>query len=89
MAVEPLYSSFQVNTVVMRGLNDDEIGDFVELTRDKPINVRFIEFMPFDGNVWNSKKLVSYVEMMTAVVSSLPASSSDFINPCNTNITDS
>lgn len=85
MAAEPLYSSFQVNTVVMRGLNDDEIGDFVELTRDKPINVRFIEFMPFDGNVWNSKKLVSYMEMMTAVVSSLP----DFIGPCNISIKDS
>lgn len=59
----------QVNTVVMRGLNDDEILDFVELTRDKPINVRFIEFMPFDGNVWNSKKLVSYMEMMDMIVS--------------------
>lgn len=56
----------------MRGLNEDEIVDFVELTRDKPINVRFIEFMPFDGNVWNSKKLVSYMEMMDIVVSRLP-----------------
>lgn len=62
----------QVNTVIMRGLNEDEIVDFVELTRDKPINVRFIEFMPFDGNVWNSKKLVSYMEMMDIVVSRLP-----------------
>ena len=53
----------------MRGLNDDEILDFVELTREKPINVRFIEFMPFDGNVWNSKKLVSYMEMMDTIVS--------------------
>lgn len=56
----------------MRGLNEDEIVDFVELTRNKPINVRFIEFMPFDGNVWNSKKLVSYMEMMDIVVSHLP-----------------
>lgn len=58
----------QVNTVVMRGLNDDEILDFVEITRDRDINVRFIEFMPFDGNVWNPKKLVSYVEMMDTIV---------------------
>ncbi|PNT69092.1 hypothetical protein BRADI_3g49061v3 [Brachypodium distachyon] len=41
----------------MRGMNKDEICDFVELTRHKPINVRFIKFMPFDGNVWNVKKL--------------------------------
>lgn len=58
----------QVNCVVMRGFNDDEICDFVELTRERPINVRFIEFMPFDGNVWNVKKLVSYAEMMDKVV---------------------
>lgn len=58
----------QVNCVVMRGFNDDEICDFVELTRKKPINVRFIEFMPFDGNVWNVKKLVPYAEMFDKVV---------------------
>lgn len=61
-------SIYQVNCVVMRGFNDDEICNFVELTREKPINVRFIEFMPFDGNVWNVKKLVSYAEMFDIVV---------------------
>lgn len=53
----------------MRGMNDDEICNFVELTKHKPINVRFIEFMPFDGNVWNVKKLVPYAEMLDKVVS--------------------
>lgn len=52
----------------MRGVNDDEICDFVELTRSRPINVRFIEFMPFDGNVWKVKKLVPYYEMLDKVV---------------------
>lgn len=60
--------TLQVNCVVMRGINDDEICDFVELTREKPINVRFIEFMPFDGNVWNVKKLVPYAEILDKVV---------------------
>lgn len=67
-AVDLGYDPVKVNCVVMRGFNDDEICDFVELTRDKPINVRFIEFMPFDGNVWNVKKLVSYAEMLDIVV---------------------
>ncbi|KAG8391333.1 hypothetical protein BUALT_Bualt01G0176900 [Buddleja alternifolia] len=66
-AIELGYNPVKVNCVVMRGFNDDEICDFVELTRDKPINVRFIEFMPFDGNVWNVKKLVSYSEMLDIV----------------------
>ncbi|KAG9446312.1 hypothetical protein H6P81_012440 [Aristolochia fimbriata] len=67
-AVDLGFNPVKVNCVVMRGLNDDEICDFVELTRDRPINVRFIEFMPFDGNVWNVKKLVPYAEMMDKVV---------------------
>jgi cyclic pyranopterin phosphate synthase len=63
-AVELGYSPVKVNVVVMRGVNDDEISDFVELTKNNPMNVRFIEYMPFDGNVWSSNKMVSYKEMM-------------------------
>ncbi|XP_052170464.1 GTP 3',8-cyclase, mitochondrial isoform X2 [Diospyros lotus] len=66
-AIDLGYNPVKVNCVVMRGFNDDEICDFVELTREKPINVRFIEFMPFDGNVWNVKKLVPYAEMLDRV----------------------
>lgn len=57
----------QVNVVVMRGINDDEMEDFVELTRHQPVNVRFIEYMPFDGNVWSTNKMVTYREMMQRV----------------------
>ncbi|GAV77609.1 Radical_SAM domain-containing protein/Mob_synth_C domain-containing protein/Fer4_14 domain-containing protein [Cephalotus follicularis] len=67
-AVQLGYNPVKVNCVVMRGFNEDEICDFVELTRHEPINIRFIEFMPFDGNVWNVKKLVPYSEMLDTVV---------------------
>lgn len=56
-----------MNVVVMRGVNEDEIPAFVELTRDLPLNVRFIEYMPFDGNVWSDQKMVPYKDMITAV----------------------
>ncbi|HYW50626.1 MAG TPA: GTP 3',8-cyclase MoaA [Gemmatimonadaceae bacterium] len=36
----------KVNVVVMRGVNDDEVQDFAQLTRDHPWHVRFIELMP-------------------------------------------
>jgi cyclic pyranopterin phosphate synthase len=36
----------KINMVVMRGVNDDEVADFAALTLDKPITVRFIEYMP-------------------------------------------
>lgn len=64
--------TMQVNVVVMRGINDDEIGDFVELTRERAINVRFIEYMPFDGNVWSDSKMVTYKQMMSAVQQRFP-----------------
>lgn len=37
--------------MVMRGLNEDELIDFVSLTERKPLDVRFIEYMPFEGKI--------------------------------------
>ncbi|MBP3193311.1 GTP 3',8-cyclase MoaA [Natronogracilivirga saccharolytica] len=48
----------KLNMVVMRGVNDDEIVDFAELARAMPVTVRYIEFMPFDGNRWDDRKMV-------------------------------
>lgn len=42
----------KLNMVVMKNVNDNELADFVELTKEKPLDVRFIEFMPFSGNKW-------------------------------------
>jgi GTP 3',8-cyclase len=41
----------KLNCVVMRGQNDDELVDFAELTRERPVFVRFIEVMPVHENV--------------------------------------
>lgn len=57
----------KVNVVVMKGVNEDEIGDFVALTRKLNVDVRFIEYMPFDGNRWRGGKFVSYAEMLESV----------------------
>uniref|UniRef100_A0A665V048 Molybdenum cofactor biosynthesis protein 1 n=2 Tax=Echeneis naucrates TaxID=173247 RepID=A0A665V048_ECHNA len=66
-AIEMGYNPVKVNCVVMRGLNEDELLDFVALTEKKPLEVRFIEYMPFDGNKWNFKKMVSYQEMLDCI----------------------
>jgi cyclic pyranopterin phosphate synthase len=57
----------KLNMVVMAGVNSDELVDFVELSKDKPLHVRFIEFMPFNGNDWNLSKGTSYQEMMQVI----------------------
>lgn len=54
----------KVNAVLIKGINDDEITDFIEWTRHTNIHVRFIEFMPFDGNNWDWNKKVSYREIL-------------------------
>lgn len=50
--------NIKINTVLIKGVNDDEIIDFIEFTKNKNVSIRFIEFMPFDGNKWNKDKLV-------------------------------
>ena len=57
----------KVNAVLMKGFNENEIIDFIHFTKDLPISVRFIEFMPFDGNKWDMSKMVSYAEVMNYV----------------------
>ena len=67
MALDMGYNPVKVNCVVMRSFNDDELGNFVELTRDKPIEVRFIEYMPFDGNGWNDVRFMPYKDMIERI----------------------
>ena len=57
----------KINAVLMKDFNEDEIVNFIKLTEFQNINVRFIEFMPFDGNEWNKNKLVSQAEIINRV----------------------
>ncbi|CAM9129802.1 unnamed protein product [Choristocarpus tenellus] len=62
----------KINCVVMRGVNSDEIAHFLEFTRDKELDVRFIEWMPFDDNRWNDDKFVSYEAMLEIIKEQYP-----------------
>ncbi|HEY0896975.1 MAG TPA: GTP 3',8-cyclase MoaA [Sphingobacteriaceae bacterium] len=57
----------KLNVVVMKGLNEDEINDFVEWTRLAPVHVRFIEFMPFSGNRWTSNQVVTLGQILQTI----------------------
>jgi molybdenum cofactor biosynthesis enzyme MoaA len=56
--------SLKINCVVMRGINDDEMGNFVKFALQHNITTRFIEVMPFDGNNWNAQQFVGYHEIL-------------------------
>ncbi|KAF4973506.1 hypothetical protein FZEAL_9313 [Fusarium zealandicum] len=62
----------KINCVVMRGVNDREVLPFVDLTKDQDIEVRFIEYMPFDGNKWSKGKMFSYSEMLDLIRTKYP-----------------
>ncbi|KAA8620743.1 MoaA Molybdenum cofactor biosynthesis enzyme [Pyrenophora tritici-repentis] len=62
----------KVNCVVMRGLNEREILPFVEMGREKDIEVRFIEYMPFGGNKWSENKMISFQEMLDIIRAKYP-----------------
>lgn len=58
----------KLNMVVMQGVNDDEIDDFIELTYRYPLHVRFIEFMPIgETEAWDEEKLVTQQEILERI----------------------
>ncbi len=59
----------KINVVVMKDFNESEILDFIEWTKNTPVHVRFIEFMPFAGNRWTSNKVVSMDEILKRIES--------------------
>lgn len=61
------FSPLKVNVVVMAGVNEDEILDFVAFVRDKLLNVRFIEFMPFKSNQWQVGRMIPYADIKARI----------------------
>jgi len=57
----------KINMVVMKGFNDDEINDFIAWTMCNPVQIRFIEFMPFSGNRWTSNRVVDLHTILSTV----------------------
>jgi GTP 3',8-cyclase len=58
----------KINTVVVRGWNDDEVVDFARFARSMGYTVRFIEFMPLDGRgIWGLNLVVSKREMIQRI----------------------
>lgn len=52
------FEPLKINAVLIRGINDDEVGDFAAWTKDIPVWVRFIEYMPYRDNQWEKNKVV-------------------------------
>jgi len=57
----------KVNCVVVRGFNDDEINEFVNLTKKYPIYIRFIELMPLGDTGWGKGHFISADEIKSLI----------------------
>ncbi len=64
----------KINCVLMGGVNDDEIPDFVELTRHEPVSIRFIELMPIGPCMgWDKSRFIPAGAVLRAVPALVPA----------------
>ena len=60
--------SVKLNTVVMRGVNDDELVALIEFARAHQVEIRFIEYMDVGGATeWTAEQVVSQREMLESV----------------------
>lgn len=67
-AAEEYFGHTKINCVLMGGINDDEIADMVELTRERDIEVRFIELMPIgECALWDESRFISNETVLQAV----------------------
>jgi cyclic pyranopterin phosphate synthase len=59
------FTGTKIDTVVIRGVNDDELGDLIEFGRTVPAEVRFIEYMDVGGATrWSRDAVVSRAEIL-------------------------
>jgi cyclic pyranopterin phosphate synthase len=65
-AVEAGLLPLKLNVVLVRGINEGEIDDFIAMTRDHPIDVRFIELMPIGDHGENTARRISNQEVLAA-----------------------
>lgn len=56
----------KINVVVVAGMNDGEIDDFIALTREQPLDVRFIELMPIGDQGRNTQRQISNQDLLVA-----------------------
>ncbi|MBI1390078.1 MAG: GTP 3',8-cyclase MoaA [bacterium] len=61
------FHNVKLNVVVMGGVNDDEALDFIDFVKDRSMEVRFIEYMPFQSNGWSEGRFTPWRETRAAI----------------------
>ncbi len=62
------FAPIKINSLIMRGVNDDEVGDIVQFAAERGLHARFIEHMPLDaGHTWDRTEMVTGAEILEQV----------------------
>ena len=61
------FQSIKLNTVTIKGINDDEIVNLAKFARERQIEIRFIEYMPIGANPWEKAKVVLAHEIIEKI----------------------
>ncbi|MBI2841592.1 MAG: GTP 3',8-cyclase MoaA [Acidobacteria bacterium] len=84
-AVDAGFERIKINTVLIRGENDDEVVDFLELGRQWGVEIRFIEFMPLEeGDRWKRELVVAASEIVERVAARYPVTPLPMEDPSQT-----
>jgi cyclic pyranopterin phosphate synthase len=77
LAAFPEAHPIKINAVAIRGFTEDEVIPFADLARRTPYEVRFIEFMPLDGDrAWSGDRVLTGAEIRSLVEAVYP------LEPC-------
>ena len=75
-ALETEFEKVKINSVLIGGFNDNEIKDLADLTRQYPVDVRFIELMPmYDGGDFHEAAYIPYTKVLEALPEAVPVAS--------------
>ncbi len=81
-AVQAGLTPVKINTVLLRGINDDEVESFVATARDEGWQVRFIEFMPLEnGGTWDMSRVVTGKEVLDRIAARWPLTPAEGSDP--------
>jgi cyclic pyranopterin phosphate synthase len=78
LATFPAAHPIKINAVAIRGFTEDEVLPFARFAREHPYEVRFIEYMPLDGDrAWKADQVLTGAEIRAAIHAVYPLAPAD------------
>lgn len=67
LAIQKGFYPVKLNVVVLKGINDDELGEFAKMSMDRPVHIRFIEYMPIGTHKTQGVHTLLFPEIKSSI----------------------